>query len=330
MSATTTAIFNADEFEAALQQGGSVELLITGRGQFQAQLTRIVLPRLCLLRGEEWLSRIAVVSVASDSILIVLPTEQGSSQIWGGAVMQAGEIMTVGPGGRVHVRTNGPCRWGTMCVSTTELMRYGCALIGPEFACLPGVRRWRPTRTSIRELMGLFNTAVHLTGARPSMPIETQAAHELKQELIHALIGCLRTGSLETDVTPRLRRAAIMIRLEDLLQTHPSRFPRITEVCRALGISQGGLKACCKEQVGISPSRYFRLGKMRRVHRALISADPDTASVSQLAKFYGFNELGRFAGVYRKFFGELPSATLRHGTGVGWQPTAIRQAPDTE
>jgi AraC-like DNA-binding protein len=330
MNSSTVAIFNApDEIEAALQQGGStVELLVTGCGQFQARLTRIVLPRLHLLRGEEWLSRIAVVSVASETILIVLPVGQGSSQIWGGAVIQAGEIMTVGPGARVHVRTNGPCRWGTICVSTTELMRYGCTLIGPEFASSTGVRRWRPTRTSIRALTGLFTTAVHLTGARPSIPIETQAAQELKQELIHALIGCLRTGSLETDVTPRLRRAAIMTRLEDLLQAHPSRFPRVPEVCRVLGISQSGLKACCKEQVGISPSRYFRLGKMRRVHRALISADPNTASVSQLAKFYGFNELGRFAGAYRKFFGELPSATLRHG--AGWHPSAVRQAPDTE
>jgi AraC-like DNA-binding protein len=321
MTATSIAVFSAlEEYEAALQQGGTVELLLTAGGEFQAKLTRIALPRLCLLRGQEWLARIALVSVDSDSLLVAFPSEPGPSQTWGGAAVKGGEIMTVGPTERLHVQTSQRCRWGVISVSVRAFERYGHAVLGSGFTSPAGIRRWQPPPADLQSLMGLFNSAIRLMEAQPGRAITAAAAHGLEQEVIQALMDCLRAGPLPMGDLARHRHIAIMRRLDDILTTRSGRTPRVAELCSALGISQRPLFTCCKEQVGISPSLYFRLRRMRRVHRALIGSHPGSTRVSVVATSHGFRDLGRFAGDYRKLFGELPSTTLRNGPGASRRP----------
>jgi len=47
------------------------------------------------------------------------------------------------------------------------------------------------------------------------------------------------------------------------------------------------------------------------VRAVLRDADTPPASVEEVARRYGFSELGRFAAIYRTVFGEIPSMTLR-------------------
>jgi AraC-like DNA-binding protein len=53
---------------------------------------------------------------------------------------------------------------------------------------------------------------------------------------------------------------------------------------------------------------------MSLVRRNLLHAVCDAASVSEIARRYGFRDLGRFAAIYRNACGELPSATLQRGS----------------
>jgi AraC-like DNA-binding protein len=52
----------------------------------------------------------------------------------------------------------------------------------------------------------------------------------------------------------------------------------------------------------------LRLNAMRR---ELLGATEETLRVADLAQRHGIAHLGRFAGEYRRMFGELPSQTLR-------------------
>ena len=61
----------------------------------------------------------------------------------------------------------------------------------------------------------------------------------------------------------------------------------------------------------MGPIRYLSLRRMHLVRRALLGADPSTATVTRLATDHGFWELGRFAVAYRTLFGESPSESLR-------------------
>jgi len=64
---------------------------------------------------------------------------------------------------------------------------------------------------------------------------------------------------------------------------------------------------------------------MSLVYRVLRRGDSDAASVSKVARRYGFRQLGRFAADYRALFGELPSATLRRGLRPGMADLVLRQ-----
>jgi hypothetical protein len=99
MPGSVTSVFSdAEDFEAALCEEGILSLLVTGRGQFMARLTRITLHRLWLSAAEEQLARIAFVAPPADMLLVSFPIGERPASIWGGIGMSAGEFLTLGPG----------------------------------------------------------------------------------------------------------------------------------------------------------------------------------------------------------------------------------------
>jgi AraC-like DNA-binding protein len=301
----------AGDFQAALSADGVAEVLFTGRCQFQARLTQVGLERLRLAAVEEAQSRIAFIAVPRGMVLITFPVDGGPSPIWGGVELRAGEMITLGPGQRVHARTVGPCRWHAVQVPERQLAGYGRALSGAPFI-VPPAARWRPRRAALRQVRQFHRAAIRMAEARAGALTDLQGAHGLEQQLLHALIECLSDGAEEETATERHHRD-LLARFEDLLAAEPLR--SIPGICAALGVSERSLRECCKKHLGMGPSSYRRLRAMQQVHRSLRSGTPDAASVSEVARRYGFRQLGRLAANYRVLYGELPSVTLRRGLG---------------
>jgi hypothetical protein len=146
MPASVTSVFSEpDDFQTALRADGVLRLLVTGPGQFRARLTQVTLQHLRLSAGDEQLSRIAFVAVPANMIVVVLPVGDRPAPIWGGMGMQAGDMLTFGPGEHIHARTNGRCRWGTIRSPSEYLAQYRRALSGAELVIGPAAR-WRPPR----------------------------------------------------------------------------------------------------------------------------------------------------------------------------------------
>jgi AraC-like DNA-binding protein len=318
MPGSVTSVFSEPEdFEAALREEGCLGLFVTGQGQFRARLTQVRLHRLRLSAVEEQLSRITFVAVPANLILVSLPIGDGTAPIWGGITIRAGEIMTLGPGQRVHARTDGPSRWGAIWLPAQDLVRYGRALTGATFAVPTAARSWRSSPAAGRRLRHLHVAGTRMAGFRPETLLDAEAAHGLEQQLIHALIECLSAGSVDEGTPAARRHQDVVVRFEGLLQAQPERNPRMAEICAALGVSERLLRSFCAEHLGMSPTTYLRLRRMWLVHRTLWRGDAGAASVSVVARRYGFRNLGRFAADYRASFGELPSATLRRGLHPG-------------
>src|SRR5260221_250019 len=71
---------------------------------------------------------------------------------------------------------------------------------------------------------------------------------------------------------------------------------------------------------------YVQLRRLNRVRTALRHAKPATSTVSEIARHFGFSELGRFAVMYRVVFGERPSTTLREPRPLDHEPASIEIA----
>jgi AraC-like DNA-binding protein len=268
MPGSVTSVFGeAEDFAAALRAEGVLALLVTEAGQFRARLTQVALHSLRLSAAEERLPRVALVAVPADTILVSLARGRAAAPIWGGIRLGAGEIMTLGAGQPLHMRTDGPCRWGCIWLPAAELVSYGSALTGSDFAVPSSARSWRLRPSMIRRLRHLHSAAIEAIERRSNAFIAGETAHGLEQQLIEALVEGFATGSaIECPCTIRKHRE-LAVRFEALLQAEGERTPPMAEICALLGVSQWALRTGCEEQLGMGPTEYARRRHMQHADR---------------------------------------------------------------
>jgi len=85
----------------------------------------------------------------------------------------------------------------------------------------------------------------------------------------------------------------------------------VADISRELGISVRSLQIAFRAHRGQSPREALVAVRLDEVRRRLLVAADDGTSVTDAAMSAGFAHLGRFAGAYRRAYGEAPSDTLR-------------------
>jgi len=271
MPGSVTSVFSeAEDFETALREEGFLGLFVTGAGEFRARLTKVTLHHLRLSAAEERLPRLALVTVPADMTLVAMPRRGGPAPIWGGVRLGESEIITLGAGQRLHMRTDGPCRWGSIWLPAAELVSYGSALTGADFA-VPSGARWRLRPAMIRHLRHLYSAGIEAIERRSNTFISGEAGHGLEQQLIEALVECLSNGSVIEATRSTIERQDVALRFEALLRALPERDPRIAEIRAMLGVSARALRLACEEQLGMAPAAYAR---RRLAQQALRAAPP--------------------------------------------------------
>ena len=237
--------------------------------------------------------------------------------VWDGVELQPGEIVLHSRAERFHQRTAGSCRWGLIGLAPAQLKRYSEAVVGKAVGAPPAARILRPAARASARLLRRHAQACRLAETKPKMLAHPEVARALEQGIIHALMTCLQTTRAAGNGLARQHHRRIMVRFEEVLAEQLSQPLRMQQLCELIGVRDRTLRSCCAEFLGISPSRYVLLRRLKQARIALREADPAAASVAEIARACGFTQLGRFAGVYQSAFGEPPSATLRRLPGSG-------------
>ena len=305
----TGTFVDPDDYQASLRQA-RIDLLVTSRGSFNARLTWATLHHMQLLHSEEDLPRIAYISLEPTLVFVGFAIRPDPPMLWAGAELQTGQIIFHSLGEQFHQRTTGPCSWGLIGMAPQRLERYCLDLTGKGLAAPLGARLLRPAARDAARLRRLHAQARRLAETRAKVLAHPEVARAIEEGLIRALVTCLAVRARD-DGAARRHHAGIMVRFEKVLADHPNRPLLMPELSALIGVSERTLRSCCAEFLGISPSRYMLLRRLKAVRIALRDANPATASVAEIAGGWGFTELGRFAGAYRTTFGKSPSMTLR-------------------
>jgi AraC-like DNA-binding protein len=104
--------------------------------------------------------------------------------------------------------------------------------------------------------------------------------------------------------SPAIRRALCYI------EEHPDRALTVGEIAAAAGCSVRALQQGFRRQLDTTPLEHVRRVRLHEVRAELLDADAAERGVTEIARRWGFGNLGRFAAAYRAEFGENPTATL--------------------
>ena len=289
-------------YQAAIR-GAKVELLVTGRGDFHAELTQIDLDRLWIQYGCESLPRVSHAVISSERVPIMFLADTNQPAVhFSGKEVSTAAIVVNGVATTHHLRTSGPGRWATVSLPANDW----AALTGPVDRGLTAgslASFVQPDRGSMTRLTELHRAIRQLAAAEPKTFSHPEGVRSLEQELMQATMRCL--AGQETEARSRRHHhSAIVKRFEDLLAANCSKSLYLAEICAAVGASESTLRICCEEHLGMGPTRYLWQRRMQLARRALTLADPAITTVTQVAIDHGFWELGRFAVSYRSLFGE--------------------------
>ena len=286
------------------------ELTVTDGGDFAAEHVRVDLHEVRLQRYFSNLPWVAHTAIMKGRAVFALRAEPGPSLLRAGEEMQTTNIERLAHDQTIYTRSSGTVSWGTISLPVDALAAIGAATAGYDLKPPVDVVTETPPPVMITRLRRLHATAGHLAKEAPDIIANPEAARGLEHELVRALVACLRPAKDEEDAVAKRRHALVMRRFYAAVTASGDRPVYVSDLCSAIGVSDRTLQICCREHLGMGPRRYLWLRRMQHVRRALALADPTGATVTEIATAHGFWELGRFAGAYRSFYGESPSATL--------------------
>jgi transcriptional regulator GlxA family with amidase domain len=99
---------------------------------------------------------------------------------------------------------------------------------------------------------------------------------------------------------PRIWRALELL--------HESRTVRVAQIASSLNLSQSRFRHLFKQQLGVSPTHYFKIARLSQAEELLKSS---FLTIKEVAVRVGVNDVSHFVRDYKALFGQTPSEARR-------------------
>jgi AraC-like DNA-binding protein len=301
-----------DEF-AASNGVLECEVLQLASLPIEAQVLRVSLDGLVLVRGTENVPYATRTSGPPDSSALVLQLESSGATSWHGRSVDERTLLSYQPGFEHVGHTTGGMVWASLLFDATVL--HDAA------RTLRGVNAARPDRdvaflkrqpAALDVLRGALHQAFLIAETAPGALDSAATRRSLEESILTAAVHAIDPqGECKGSDAPTMSHGRVVRRAEDALAEKIDTPLYVSDLCKAAGVSERTLRNAFQSLYGLSPIRFLHLRRLHQVRRAL--RRELQVSVTEVALSFGFGNLGRFAVEYRQLFGESPSHTLRRG-----------------
>jgi hypothetical protein len=158
-----------------------IDAVITNRGEFRAESTRIDLHRLWMHRLYESLPRIMRVTPSGKRSLILFATKLGQPTMQvSGIETSQDQFAVFGFHWPYYLRSSAACGWGTMSLTPEDLAAASEAIIGRPLTPPSFPRSTSPPAPVASRLLRLHEAAGHLARTAPDILAKAEVAQAIE------------------------------------------------------------------------------------------------------------------------------------------------------
>ena len=275
--------------------------------RFTGRWTNVQLPQMVLQKGREDIAIVRRLRATPETWAFIVPLRVSDAARWDGRRVTADELIVCAPGGESYAFDPAGTEFAIVSVGGDHPVAAAASrlLEAGETSCAIRQRArdaesMRRTLISVLECDERADRTVHVfeqrVGAEKQIAVESRLAGSVRSRRIREAAG---------------GRRQIVGRAEAFFRHHMGESVTISRLSAVVGVSERSLRNAFCDVYTTSPKKYLRLWQLHEVRRALRSASCGGQTVTDVATFHGFFELGRFAGEYKALFGEPPSQTLQ-------------------
>jgi AraC family transcriptional regulator, ethanolamine operon transcriptional activator len=283
-----------------------------GRGPFRGQLTQLVLGQLQLNR-ESWSPGVLQRGAApKNSWVFGLPLKAEGSLHVRRRPVQSGELLAANSRDDIGFAATGPTDLMIVVLPNSVIrkwmqVRRGTNGMDPD---LPP-RHWATSHAEVTGRSTALSTLLDELLDRSRIEVTAGLLTRVESRISDTILDMIPSAETVEALHSRARIArAVLQVMHDRLDDPPT----VTELCERVGARERTLHLSCVEAFGRPPAQLLLELRLNAVRRALIHPENGT-NVTGAASHFGFTHYGRFASLYFRSFGELPSATLAKAIG---------------
>jgi AraC family ethanolamine operon transcriptional activator len=249
---------------------------------------------------------------AQDALTIGL-TEEGIEDVTtpDGAVQQ--DDILCFPSGRELSAVSRP-RFKGYSLSISEALfnevAASCGLqVGVSIGTVQQVRH--TSRSNMNTLRRELRRASRSLAQIKTAENNSETIRDLEFNLIRHLLLAI-TDSQSTDQLKLTNRKQIVLQsARDYMEANTNKPITVLELAQASGSCVRTLEYVFRDYFDVTPKAYLKSRRLVAVRHELLRSLHSKSLINEIANRWGFWHMSQFATDYRRFFGELPSETLR-------------------